>query len=114
MNTQFIHFTEREGESLSAVKDSRWEPDGVTLHVRFCEGGATYRIPGDSCRYSPLYRCDEVACPYGPPVMLGIRRRANLSLREVAAMSGVTIGRIAEIQSEIESLSADQMLGKIV
>ena len=61
-----------------------------------------------------LYRCDEVACPYGPPVMLGIRRRANLSLREVAAMSGVTIGRIAEIQSEIESLSADQMLGKIV
>ena len=55
-----------------------------------------------------------MACPYGPPVMLGIRRRANLSLREVAAMSGVTIGRIAEIQSEIESLSADQMLGKIV
>ena len=46
--------------------------------------------------------------------MLGIRRRANLSLREVAAMSRVTIGRIAEIQSEIESLSADQMLGKIV
>ena len=55
-----------------------------------------------------------MACPYGPPVMLGIRRRANLSLREVAAMSGVTIGRIAEIQSEIESLSADQMPGKIV
>src|SRR4029077_7580794 len=20
----------------------RWEPDGVTLHVRFCEGGGTY------------------------------------------------------------------------
>jgi hypothetical protein len=37
-----------------------------------------------------------------------------LSLREVAAMAGVTIGRIAEIQREIELLSADQILGKIV
>ena len=54
MNTQFIHFTQREVISLSAVKDSRWEPDGVTLQVRFCEGGATYRITGDSRRYSPL------------------------------------------------------------
>jgi hypothetical protein len=35
------------------VKDSHWEPDGVTLQVRFCEGGATYRIIGDSRRYSP-------------------------------------------------------------
>jgi hypothetical protein len=29
---------------VSPAKDSRWERDGVTLKVRFCEGGATYRI----------------------------------------------------------------------
>ena len=84
MNTQFIHFTERASsepglrfnalmglssdpqglresferqpgnKAPSAVKDSCWEPDGVTLQVRFCEGGATYRTTGDSRRYSPL------------------------------------------------------------
>jgi hypothetical protein len=49
MNTQFTYFT-----AFNVVKDSRWEPDGVTLQVRFCEGGATYRITGDSRRYSPI------------------------------------------------------------
>lgn len=24
------------------VDDSSWEPDGVTLQVRFCEGGSAY------------------------------------------------------------------------
>jgi hypothetical protein len=32
---------------------SNWEPDGVTLQVRFCEGGGTYRRSRDSRRYSP-------------------------------------------------------------
>lgn len=43
-----------------------------------------------------------------------LRRRANLSLREVAAMAGVTIGRVAQIQSEIESLPKDERLERIV
>lgn len=43
-----------------------------------------------------------------------LRRRANLSLREVAQMAGVTIGRVAQIQSEIESLPNDQRLEQIV
>lgn len=43
-----------------------------------------------------------------------LRRRANLSLREVAAQAGVSIGRVAQIQSEIESAETDQALRKIV
>ena len=39
--------------SQPIVDDSNWEPDGVTLQVRFCEGGATYRLHRDSRRYSP-------------------------------------------------------------
>ena len=42
-----------------------------------------------------------------------LRRRANLSLAEVAAMAGVSIGRVAQIQSEIESLPADERLIRI-
>ncbi len=43
-----------------------------------------------------------------------LRRRANLSLREVAQMAGVTIGRVAQIQSEIEALPNDERLKRIV
>ena len=42
-----------------------------------------------------------------------LRRRANLSLAEVAAVAGVSIGRVAQIQSEIESLPADERLIRI-
>jgi len=42
-----------------------------------------------------------------------LRRRANLSLAEVATMAGVSIGRVAQIQSEIESLAADERLIRI-
>ena len=42
-----------------------------------------------------------------------LRRRANLSLAEVAAMAGVSIGRVAQIQSEIESHPADERLIRI-
>lgn len=43
-----------------------------------------------------------------------LRRRANLSLQDVADMAGVTIGRVAQIQSEIESLPNDEGLKQIV
>ena len=32
--------------SRTAVDDSDWEPDGLTIHVRFCEGGGTYQVIG--------------------------------------------------------------------
>ena len=32
--------------SETIVNDSSWEPDGVTLQVRFCEGGKLYRDTG--------------------------------------------------------------------
>jgi hypothetical protein len=28
---------------VTMVDDSNWEPDGVTLQVRFCEGGSAYQ-----------------------------------------------------------------------
>ncbi len=43
-----------------------------------------------------------------------LRRRDNLSLREVAEMARVTIGRVAQIQTEIESLPKDEKLERIV
>jgi hypothetical protein len=43
-----------------------------------------------------------------------LRRRANLSLREAADKAGVSIGRVAQIQSEIEAVQTDQDLSKIV
>ena len=43
-----------------------------------------------------------------------LRRRANLSLADVAAVAGVSIGRVAQIQSEIESVAADERLIRIV
>jgi REP element-mobilizing transposase RayT len=42
-----------------------------------------------------------------------LRRRSNLSLAEVAAMAGVSIGRVAQIQGEIESVPADRKLIRI-
>lgn len=41
-----------------------------------------------------------------------LRRRANLSLQEVAEIAGISIGRVSQIQSEIESRPADDMLSR--
>ncbi|MEQ1880504.1 MAG: transposase [Burkholderiales bacterium] len=43
-----------------------------------------------------------------------LRRRANLSLKEVADKTGVSIGRVAQIQREIESAEVDPILRRIV
>jgi len=42
------------GVSSPMVNDSNWEPDGVTLQVRFCEGGATYQLIGMRAATLPL------------------------------------------------------------
>ena len=36
-----------------------------------------------------------------------LRRRANLSLSEVAELAGVTIGRVSQIQTALESVEPD-------
>jgi len=36
LTTRLARFTQREEKA--SVEDSNWEPDGVTHHVRFCEG----------------------------------------------------------------------------
>jgi len=40
--------------SQTIVNDSSWEPDGVTLQVRFCEGGKLYRVTGRLAATLPL------------------------------------------------------------
>jgi len=44
MTPNLIRFTQW-GEN-PIVDASDWEPDGVTLHVRFCEGGGAYQFIG--------------------------------------------------------------------
>ena len=36
------------------MDDLSWEPDGVTLQVRFCEGGGTYRVTGIPAATHPI------------------------------------------------------------
>jgi len=47
------------------VNDSNWEPDGVTLQVRFCEGGATYQLIGMRAATLPFCHSSPnlPACP---------------------------------------------------
>jgi len=50
-NTTYLFHTVGESRHLglmvallvATVDDSNWEPDGVTLQVRFCEGGSAYQ-----------------------------------------------------------------------
>ena len=50
MDTQLVRFTQW---AETIVDDSSWEPDGVTLQVRFCEGGEVPVIR-NARRYSPI------------------------------------------------------------
>lgn len=43
-----------------------------------------------------------------------LRRRANLSLKEVAELVGISIGRVAQIQSKIESAEPDEALRRLM
>ena len=52
MTPNLIRFTQW-GEN-PIVDASDWEPDGVTLHVRFCEGGGAYQFIGIPVATHPL------------------------------------------------------------
>lgn len=43
-----------------------------------------------------------------------LRRRGNLSLQEAAELAGVSIGRVSQIQTEIESKEVDPVLDRLV
>jgi hypothetical protein len=63
----------------SAVEDSDWEPDGVTLQVRFCEGG------GPRC--SPLLSNDTIK---GGVTHVGV---PGARLRGASTLTAVEIAR---------------------
>ena len=52
MTPNLIRFTQW-GEN-PIVDASDWEPDGVTLHVRFCEGGGAYQFIGIPVATHPI------------------------------------------------------------
>ncbi|MEK6209937.1 MAG: transposase [Pseudomonadota bacterium] len=75
---------------------------------------AVLRTVADAYGIKPAAALARHSGPAFKQTVYLLRRRANLSLREVAAMAGVTIGRVAQIQSEIESLPTDKKLERIV
>ena len=75
---------------------------------------AVLRAVADAYGIKPAAALERQSGPAFKQTVYLLRRRANLSLREVAQMAGVTIGRVAQIQSEIESLPRDEQLERIV
>ena len=75
---------------------------------------AVLRAVADTYGIKPAAALERQSGPAFKQTVYLLRRRANLSLREVARMAGVTIGRVAQIQSEIESAAPDGMLQQIV
>jgi len=75
---------------------------------------AVLRVVADAHGIKPAAALKRQSGPAFKQTVYLLRRRANLSLREVAQMAGVTIGRVAQIQTEIESLPNDERLERIV
>jgi len=75
---------------------------------------AVLRAVADTYGIKPAAALERQSGPAFKQAVYLLRRRANLSLRQVADMAGVTIGRVAQIQSEIESLPNDERLERIV
>ncbi|HKQ25100.1 MAG TPA: transposase [Burkholderiales bacterium] len=75
---------------------------------------AVLRAVADAHGIKPAAALERQSGPAFKQAVYLLRRRANLSLQEVADMAGVTIGRVSQIQSEIESLTKDERLESIV
>jgi putative transposase len=75
---------------------------------------AVLRAVADTYGIKPAAALERQSGPAFKQTVYLLRRRANLSLHEVAEMAAVTIGRVAQIQSEIESLPIDEKLEQIV
>ena len=72
------------------------------------------RAVADAHGIAPAAALERQSGPAFKHAVYLLRRRTNLSLREVAVMAGVSIGRVAQIQGEIESLPQDAKLQQIV
>jgi REP element-mobilizing transposase RayT len=75
---------------------------------------AVLRAVADTYRIKPAAALARQSRSAFKQTVYLLRRRANLSLREVAEMAGVTIGRVAQIQSEIEALPNNERLERII
>src|SRR5258708_1368311 len=75
---------------------------------------AILRAVADTYGIKPAAALERQSGPAFKQTVYLLRRRANLSLRQVAEMAGMTIGRVAQIQREIESLPIDDKMEQIV
>jgi hypothetical protein len=83
------------------VDDSDWEPDGLTTHVRFCEGGGTYRILRESRCYSPvLVDALHLSRSGGSPADLEILDPAWLSYCQICDARAARPTEVAELRNE--------------
>jgi hypothetical protein len=94
------------GKKPPGVTRSQLEPSRPTVHQIVRAVAAAHGIkPG-----AVLER--EAGRAFQHAVYL-LRRRANLSLQEVAELAGISIGRVAQIQSKIESGEPDELARRL-
>jgi len=95
------------GKKHTGVTRSQLEPSRPTLNQIVRAVAAAHGIkPG-----AVLNR--DTGQPFQHAVYL-LRRRANLSLQEVAELAGISIGRVAQIQSKIESGEPDELTRRLL
>ena len=63
---------------------------------------------------SPEKVLDRASGPAFKAAVYLLRRTANLSLKEVAQLAGVSCPRISQIQTELESVNRDERLGAVL
>ena len=94
------------GKKPSGVARSQFEPSRPTVHQIVRAVAAAHGIkPG-----TVLERGAGKAFQHAVYLL---RRRANLSLQEVAELAGISIGRVAQIQSRIEAGEPDDLVRRL-
>jgi putative transposase len=95
------------GKKASGVTRSQYEPSRPTVPQVVRAVAAAHGIKPSTV----LER--QTGKPFQHAVYL-LRRRANLSLREVGELAGISIGRVAQIQSKIESGEPDAVVKRLL
>ncbi len=96
-----------QGKTAKDVPKAHFNPIRVTAD-------AAIRAVATAHGITPAGVLRRESGPAFKHVVYLLRRRVNLSLREAAEMAGISIGRVTQIQSEVESEEADEMLREIV
>ena len=89
--------------SQTIVNDSNWEPDGVTLQVRFCEGGKRYRVTPGGLLLLSQYVFAFRGRLKGKPRPIGLRQ----NIEKPSFVSALNVAnRISQINSSHDHTTA--------